>query len=302
VTADVREALRRLSAFGERLPVEPERDADALRRAGWTRSDRLADPAAWPEIARRYGRRTMGIDRLAPAASCALQGYAGRVAGATVGVWAQTGALLDLAHDAVWVRLLDGRVRGVAVPDARVRATGASVDAVADELLLRHLAPILEASRTVSRLRPRVLWGNVAAACAGAFGTIHRALDPDARPRLRALADAFLSATAWPHDELVALHRIDEHPDALPHERRTCCLMRLSAKGEECASCERLAPEERDRRLRAAAAAAVPVPSLPADPRVLAAAAVVAPPLALPVTAHPTPAPPSGPDRTSRSR
>ncbi|MGE4425669.1 MAG: IucA/IucC family C-terminal-domain containing protein [Solirubrobacteraceae bacterium] len=265
-------ALRRLAAFGERLPVDATRDADALAAAGWTRSDHLADPAAWPDVALRYARSSMGIDGVVPGGSCALQSYAGRVAGMTIGTWVQTGALLDLDAARIWVRLEEGRTVGIAAPTGTLRRRSATVEQVAEELLVRHLKPVVDASRTVSRITPRVAWGNVAASCAGAFGTLHRALGADDRPALHRLAVAFLDAPGWPVRDLVTLRRLDGLDHALPHERHTCCLMRLSSKRRECASCERLTPEVRDRRLRTAALTVAAVPPLAPSPIVVAAA------------------------------
>lgn len=266
-------ALRRLQGFGERLRVDAIRDADELAAAGWSRSDRLADAAEWPNVARRYARSMMGIDGVTPGGSCALQGYAGRIAGLTLGVWVQTGALVDLDPTRIWVRLDEGRTLGVAAPTAVARRSSATVDEVAHELLQRHLAPVVDASRTVSRITARVAWGNVAAACAGAFGTLHRALAADERPALRRRAAAFLDAPSWPVRDLVELRRLDGLDDALPHERRTCCLFRLSAERRPCASCERLTPADREQRLREAAATAAAVPALASWPALASGAA-----------------------------
>ncbi|WP_320670898.1 IucA/IucC family C-terminal-domain containing protein [Patulibacter defluvii] len=272
MSAATQAALARLAALGDGFPIDAARDTDALRAAGWSPSSRLADPAAWPAIADRYARDTMAGGPRAAGGSCALQGYAGRLAGAVLGVWVQTGALLDLAPEAVWVRLVEGRTRAIALPGAAVARAEASTGEVARALLAGHLAPVVAASRTASRIVERVAWGNVAAACAGAFGLLHRTLDPGHRPGLRAAAERFLDDPAWPARELVALRPVAGHPAVLAHERRTCCLMRLSPVKRECAACDRLTAPERAARQAAAAAAATPLGRLPAAAAVVGVA------------------------------
>jgi hypothetical protein len=280
----IRRALGELQACSPRFPITTDRTADELEAAGWTRADRLADPAAWPAVAQGYAD-DLGGAAVAVGGSCALQEYAGRTAGLVLGAWALTGGLLDLASDRVWVALRAGRTTGVAMPDARAgddapdrgsddARTGGSapttpgraptpVGAPATpervaEALLAHLAPAVAASRTVSGLSSRVAWGNVGAACAGILGALDRAQAPADRPAWRAVAARVLAAPAWPHADLVApvvlpLEGGDEnadHADALTHQRATCCLIRLAPDHESCAACERLEPAERRERLR----------------------------------------------------
>lgn len=276
------EALRRLAACDERLPVDPGRPDAVLAAEGWTSARALTDPGAWPRIAREYAAG-IGSDKETVGGSCALQGYAWRVAGLAIGVWAQTGRVLDLGPGRVRVRLEHGRTVGVAAPDPRAagrggapagaRASGTAgagaasrtsgplvlrdPEALADQLLTRHLAPVVAASRTVSRLSERVAWGNVASACASVLGLLDRALPAERRPDWRADAERLLAAPAWPAADLVGLLRVPgPDGDVLTHERRTCCLMRLAPEKAECGSCERLDPAERRARLTRNAAEA----------------------------------------------
>lgn len=278
--AALREAIRRLAACDDRLPVDPGRDAAALAADGWTSAHVLVDPDVWPAIAQDYAAG-IGSARSTVGGSCALQGYAWRVAGLAIGTWALTGAVLDLGPGRVWVRMEGGRTVGVAAPDPRAdgtpsggpgsppdpprdpraladgpadrgRAPAPACDpgALADALVTRHLAPVIAASRTASRLSQRVAWGNVASACASVLGLLDRALPADARPGWRADAERFLAASAWAFDDLVDLVRVPgPDGDVLAHERRTCCLMRLAPGKGECGSCERLDPAERRARL-----------------------------------------------------
>ncbi|MDO9408217.1 IucA/IucC family C-terminal-domain containing protein [Patulibacter sp.] len=120
--AALREAIRRLAACDDRLPVDPGRDATALAADGWTSAHVLVDPDAWPAVAQDYAAG-IGSARSTVGGSCALQGYAWRVAGLAIGAWALTGAVLDLGPGRVWVRMEGGRTVGVAAPDPRADGT-----------------------------------------------------------------------------------------------------------------------------------------------------------------------------------
>ncbi|WP_169449145.1 ferric iron reductase [Patulibacter americanus] len=245
----IRRALGELVACSPRFPITADRTADELHAAGWTRTDRLADPAAWPAIAQGYAA-DLGGAAVAVGGSCALQEYAGRTAGLVLGTWALTGAMLDLAAEGVWVDLRDGRTVGIAMPDARACGGAAEDDAPPEasdapsdershtpsaagpddatatpervaEALLAHLSPAVAASRTVSGLSSRVAWGNVAASVAGILGTLDRAQDPRDRPAWRAAATRVLAAPAWPHADLVAPVLLSAHDGdgRLPSDR-----------------------------------------------------------------------------------
>lgn len=267
----LRQAHRDLAAWSSRLPIRADATATELGAGGWTRADRLADAGYWPMIAREYAD---GLGGAPPAVggSCALQGYAWRVAGLALGTWALTGAVLDLAAERVWVDLRGGRTLGVAAPDPRVAPGGAA--STPDDLaaaLHGHLAPVVAASRTASRISSRVAWGNVASSCASVLGLLDRARAPHERGAWRAAASAVLSSPAWPHAELVAPLLVPDGADeALLHERATCCLIRLAPDHEPCASCSRLDADVRRARLQES------VRSTPA-PRRLGATAVVGP-------------------------
>lgn len=267
----LRQALRDLAACSSRLPIRADETASELEDAGWTRADRLADAGSWPTIAREYAD---GLGGAAPAVggSCALQGYAWRVAGLALGTWALTGAVIDLAAERLWVDLRGGRTLGIAAPAPRVAPGGGA--ATPDDLataLHGHLAPVVAASCSVSRISSRVAWGNVASSCASVLGLLDRARAPHERGAWRAAASAVLSSPAWPHAGLVAPLLVpDGADDALHHERATCCLIRLAPDHEPCASCSRLDADVRRARLRES------VRSTPA-PRRLRATAIAGP-------------------------
>ncbi|MDG6102633.1 (2Fe-2S)-binding protein [Dactylosporangium aurantiacum] len=100
-------------------------------------------------------------------------------------------------------------------------AGGASVGAYRDRVVLGLVGPLLEVFRAAFRLSPKVLWGNVSSALAGAAGQLG---DPAAWATLAELLTvAPLAGTA------------DLHGRAL--RRRNCCLYYRIPGGGTCGDC-----------------------------------------------------------------
>ncbi len=230
---------------------------------GWRAAASLAEPEIWPDIARAYAA-DVGCTSVVVGGSCALQGYAGRVAALTVGRWVVTGQGLPTAETDLRVRLRRGRTVSLQVgvssaggPDTPAR--------IADDLHT-HLMGIVAASRTVSRLRERVAWGNVAAAVAGAWRRVHDAAPPAYRPALRRHARDCLSADVWPWQQAPLRWDVLPHTPfgtSLVFHRHTCCLMRLSPEKAECASCSDLDADTVVRRWATAPTTLRPPPAVP---------------------------------------
>lgn len=225
---------------------------------GWRRAAELGDPAAWPAIARDYAD-DLGGAKITIGGSCALQGYAWRVASLSIGRWAVSGRGLELAQAELRVRLRSGRTVGLAVM-GDLEGGPATPEGLADDLV-RHLTPVVEASRTVSRLRAHVAWGNVGSAVASAWRRVHDAVPPERRGALLRAAQACLDAPAWPWGEAPIEWQVSEGVP-LRYRRTTCCLIRLAPGHSACTSCADIEPLESERRWAESEATRPVVPGL----------------------------------------
>lgn len=227
---------------------------------GWRSAAELADPAAWPALARAYADDLATV-HLAPGAACALQHYTGRLLGVVVTVWALTGRLVDLDRDRWWAYVdRRGATTGVRhTPDV----LGPPADATAlGTAVVAHLEPLVAGARAASRLTAATAWGGPAASLAGAFGRVHARVEP---AHAAAVAAAAVAALA-PLDEAAGRRLVTTTPatgstsaglDGLLHQdRHTCCLIRLGAGNGACGTCPQVPADERRARQRAAHPAA----------------------------------------------
>ena len=117
------------------------------------------------------------------------------------------------------------------------------------QLFDRHLGPLVDALHDLVPVGRRLLWGNVAAACAGGFAALSgTAIDPE---RLMADAAALLDSDDAPTCGLAQLFPV-EHAGGtrLFVRRETCCLFyRLPDAPPWCLSCRLLSEPERLRRI-----------------------------------------------------
>ncbi|WP_229054507.1 hypothetical protein [Aeromicrobium sp. Leaf350] len=236
------------------------RHGEAGRGPGWRLASDLAAPEAWPAVARAYAD-DLGSRSVVVGGSCALQGYAWRVATLSVGRWVAAGHGVPLAEVPLRVRLRSGRTVGLAVGAFGADAGPSTPEDLAADLV-RHLSPLVEASRTVSRLTPRVAWGNVGSAVASAWRRAHDAAGPQQGEAVLEAARACLDAPAWPWPEVPLDWQA--RPDLpLRYRRSTCCLIRLAPEHRACTACPDLEPAENDRRWSEAEAERAPAPRIP---------------------------------------
>ena len=262
----VRAALARLQSPPTSSPLrllhEPPPADQSGALTGWWPVPRLTEAPFWQRLAAAY---SAGLEtrHLPVGGACGLQHYTGRLVLAVLGAWVQTGHLPPLAHERWWVRLdenghtLDvGLLAPAEVWTSTAPGEPLDVEESAKELLTGHLGPIVEATRSATRITARLAYGCVAASCAGAFASLHRRAAREDRVRVRDVVERFLRAGAWPDpDRTVTFTEIGlPHTTALVHERRTCCLIRLGAGHGACSSCPDIPREERWPRLVAAAA------------------------------------------------
>lgn len=218
---------------------------------GWLDCDRLvADPAHLLGVARSTaeGRGTAEDD---VAVSLFVQAYAFRIASLGIGGWLLADQVLDLRPSATAILL--GRHR----PDAvGFHALGLAEghDPLAD--LVRvvvddHLAPLVGTAHASTPIGERLLWGDVAAACASSFGAFHTAL-PARQGDIRARAEQFLVAAPPP---VRAAGRFTTFGSGWHWERSSCCLWYRTASGSRCEDCSLWTDDERRARYIATEAA-----------------------------------------------
>lgn len=136
---------------------------------------------------------------------------------------------------------LSGPYRFAAAPAAAAEVA----QALAGTLLERHLVPLGAAVRDRTRISPRLLWGNVAAAVGGAVMMIslHRSEWAD---RAAAVAAALLE-----RPPLAGLGRLVQPDAGRPHRffvRRSCCLYYRAPGGSKCGDCALLDEDTRARQ------------------------------------------------------
>ncbi len=222
--------LARQALPGQRIELGPMQVASAE----WTPLRALADPRAWPRIARDYADG-IGARSAVVGASCALQGLTARVLGPLIVGWALGRPVPTLVHEEVEVRLLDGRTRGARFG----RAVPAPMPADRFATMLASLAgPLVAAVQAEFPLTERVLWGNIGASCAGALGAAHRISDDTEAVGRRA---ELLISGPWPVSLAVEPETCD---GAWIYRRGTCCLIHLGENHRFCPGCSRVEPED----------------------------------------------------------
>lgn len=266
-SAVVAQACERLRAAPTRAPLTLTPDTEApTGLAGWHPVTRLAEPPFVRELASAYSAG-LGTPHLAVGGACGLQHYAGRLALAVLGVWIQTGWLLDLDHDA-WRAKLDEQGHALSIaPPVTGAAPTTEAGEVADALLTGHLGPVVAATRTATRITERVAHGCIAASCSSAFAALHRRTRPERQGEVAELADAFMAAPAWRADRpLVDLREIEVPTGrSLVHERHVCCLIRLGRSKGACGTCPDIDAGERRQRITHQATAAARARDLPLE-------------------------------------
>ena len=131
-------------------------------------------------------------------------------------------------------------------------ATPADVDAVHAALIERHLAPLVDTAHAACRVGAALLWGNVAASCAAAFGAFAGA--PSLVARRGEIARPGRSRSSPPPGPRSAtpgvLVRVG---DRFAWERRSCCLWYRTDSGFMCEDCSLRPADEHQARYAAMA-------------------------------------------------
>ncbi|GAA3515659.1 ferric iron reductase protein FhuF [Streptosporangium album] len=238
---EVTGVMAEVSAIGPYFAISTE----TAERAGpvWRPLTELhTDVGALRAWTGHVGRR-LGTGETRVAASILFQGLAARLWSPVVGAVAARGLLVDLAPaDLHWrpvesgpVPLWTARPTGweVAGPD---RAAAPAYRTVMTGLL----EPLALAVQEVTKIAPRLLWGNAASALAGTLPAI-ACERPDIVPRAASLIRELLA--------LGVLEGTGDLAEAAPGHhsfvRRSCCLYYRLPGGGMCGDCALPAPKAR---------------------------------------------------------
>jgi hypothetical protein len=215
--------------------------------------------------------RTAGTGEIAVATSLLCQAWAVSVTRAAIAGLVGARRVADLAA-ANTVLLFDGEGRpvGASPVTPRFAALAGDREAAADpwaetvddddalfawarsRLFDGHLTPLVDALHELAPVGRRLLWGNVAAATAGAFAALSAETPPADRAALM-LRDArrLLDESGSPTEGLAEVFPV-EHDGGIRLfvRRQTCCLRyRLPNAPPTCLSCRLMPESERRRRI-----------------------------------------------------
>jgi ferric iron reductase protein FhuF len=235
-----REGLARITATVGylRIHVSPdEAERDWLRCA-----DLLADPPELLELARAAGPH-LGTDEDDVAMSLFVQGYAYRIAAVAVGGWLLADELVDVAPSGLQIALARGRPNAVRFAEPRIAvAAPAPVEAVHEQLVDGHLDLLVNGAHEACRIGRPLLWGNVAASIAAAFGAFMDPL-PDRRDDIRRrVLDFFATARPELSGSVVPVGA------RWMWQRTACCLWYRTSSAFRCDDCSLWTTEERQAR------------------------------------------------------
>ena len=107
-----------------------------------------------------------------------------------------------------------------------------------------HLARLVDNAHRATRIGEALLWSNVGAACASAFGAF-MAPCPDRHGEIRDRFEAFLAAA---RPELAAAGRVAHVGPLWAWERAACCLWYQADAGSRCEDCSLWSADERQER------------------------------------------------------
>jgi len=248
---DASAALAAAARAGPYFVVEPRPGGPAWRPL----SVLVSDPAVLAErvgharavLARNAGTAPEEIQERV-AASVVFLGLASRLVSPALGAAVLGGVVPDLTVDGLWWRPVEGgplplaarAVRGAAAGDLSAGPQLRAAAAALSQGCVQGLAgPVLAAFRTLFRVSPQVLWGNVASALAGAAGM---------------LAGGF-PARAQAAGQLTELVQPEAGRARRFLVRRSCCLLYRVPGGGTCGDCVLVPDEVRRQQWRAVLAA-----------------------------------------------
>ena len=171
-----------------------------------------------------------GLERDDVALSLFAQAYAFRIASLAVGTWLLAGVVPDLDPVAMSISLGRDRPNEVALHEPR-----RTERSLPDEVLA-HLGPFVATAHRASRIGERLLWGNVAASCAAAFGAFNEALGTAAT---RTAFEGFLPSSDLSQYGHIVEREAEPDNGGWAWQRTNCCLWYQAegAAGRRCEDC-----------------------------------------------------------------
>ncbi|WP_424642759.1 (2Fe-2S)-binding protein [Embleya sp. AB8] len=188
-----------------------------------------AAPAAWADRVEWVGGR-LGTDEPRVAASILYQGVASRLWSVALGAAVLGRVLPDLDPGRTHWRFPDTGPMELWTPDpvgTPVAADRSGIDALYDAVVTAQLIPLTRVTRAVVPVAERLLWGNAAAALAGAARALDRHVagtEPELTATIRSFAAGMLT-----RDRLRGM--------MLACRRTTCCLYYRVPGGGVCGDC-----------------------------------------------------------------
>ena len=169
-----------------------------------------------------------GTDRTDVATSLFVQGYAFRIATVAVGSWLLGGSVLVPDPSTTAIAIGRGRPNAVLLDPTSRTVGDATVADLHAGVIDDHLAPLVATAHRSARVGAPLLWGNVAASCAAAFGAF-----ADAVPVAGPAATFFAAARPEVRD---AGHMVVT-ADRFSWKRHSCCLWYRTDSGFMCEDC-----------------------------------------------------------------
>jgi len=254
VDVDAARALAAAARAGPYFAVAPRAEG-----AGWRPASLLvSDPAVLAGLVTQARAAIAGRAGIAPAevaervaASIVFLGLAARLVSPSLGAAVLGGVVPDLTPDNLWWRPVDGGpvplavrgsgpVTGREIGDAPAGGQLDDAAALLSERCVQGMAdPVAGAFRSLFRLSPLVLRGNIASALAGAAGVLARSF-PD-----RAETAGQLTARILARGPLRGTGELVQPDASQPWRflvRRSCCLYYRVPGGGMCGDCV-LTPE-----------------------------------------------------------
>lgn len=215
---------------------------------GWLPcQDLVADPAALADIATATAAGR-GTDRIDVALSLFVQGYAFRIASVAIGTWLLDGTVIDVRPERTAIAIGRHRPNALRIDAVHTVADGGEgpdpLGALHRNLVDGHLASLVSAAHRACRIGEALLWSNVGAACASAFGAF-MGPRPDLHGEIR---DRFRLFLADARPELAGSGRVVPVGPLWAWERSACCLWYRTDAGSRCEDCSLWTDEERTDR------------------------------------------------------